>query len=182
MYNSCIGFLGCTVVKNPPPVQEIQEIQVRSLRWEDSPEEVMATDSSTLAWRIPWTEEPGGLQSMGSQRVKRDWVTERTHTHTYLLYTCEIPRKTEQLPQVAQAAILNNMRACQVTPVVSDSLWPYSCTLQAFSVHVILQPRILEWVAMPPSEGSSLPKDQPTSLMSPELAGRFFTTSATCCC
>ena len=44
-------------------MQEIQEIQVRSLRWEDPPEEVMATDSSTLAWRITWTEEPGGLQS-----------------------------------------------------------------------------------------------------------------------
>ena len=38
---------------------------VRSLGWEDPPEEGMATDSSILAWRIPWTEEPGGLQSMG---------------------------------------------------------------------------------------------------------------------
>ena len=41
----------------------------------------MATHSSILAWRIPWTEEPGGLQSMGSQRVRQDWVT-NTHTHT----------------------------------------------------------------------------------------------------
>ena len=45
------------------------ETWVRSLGWEDSLEKDMATHSSILAWRIPWTEEPGGLQSMGSQRV-----------------------------------------------------------------------------------------------------------------
>ena len=43
--------------------------------WEDPLEKEMATHSSTLAWRIPWTEEPGRLQSMGSQRVGHDWVT-----------------------------------------------------------------------------------------------------------
>ena len=42
------------------------------LGWEDPPEEEMATRSSVLAWRVPWTEEPGGLQSMGLQRVKYD--------------------------------------------------------------------------------------------------------------
>ena len=47
-------------------------MQVRSLRWEDSLEEGMVTHSSILAWRIPWTEEPGGLQSIGSQRVKHN--------------------------------------------------------------------------------------------------------------
>ena len=47
-------------------------IQVLSLGWEDPLEKEMATHSSTLAWKIPWTEEPGGLQSMGSQRVGRD--------------------------------------------------------------------------------------------------------------
>ena len=45
---------------------------VQSLSWEDPLEEVMVTHSSILAWRIPWTEEPGGLQSMGSQRVKHN--------------------------------------------------------------------------------------------------------------
>ena len=45
---------------------------VPSLGWEDPLEEEMATHSSILAWRIPWTEEPGGLQSMGSQRVRHD--------------------------------------------------------------------------------------------------------------
>ena len=47
--------------------QKTQEMSVRSVGWEDSLEEERATRSSTLAWKIPWTEEPGGLQSMGSQ-------------------------------------------------------------------------------------------------------------------
>ena len=53
------------MVKNPPAMQELQETQVQSLGWDDPLEEGMATQSSILAWRIPWTEEPGGLQSMG---------------------------------------------------------------------------------------------------------------------
>ena len=48
------------------PMQEMQDTQVRSLGWEDPLEKGMATHSSILAWRIPWTEDPGGLQSMGS--------------------------------------------------------------------------------------------------------------------
>ena len=51
------------------------ETWVQSLGWEDPLEKEMATHSSTLAWKIPWTEEPGRLQSMGSQRVWHDWVT-----------------------------------------------------------------------------------------------------------
>ena len=49
------------------------ETWVRSLGWEDPLEKEMAIHSSTLAWRIPWTEEPSGLQSTGSQRVRHDW-------------------------------------------------------------------------------------------------------------
>ena len=59
-------------VKNPPTMQEMEEIRARSLCWEDPLEEEMATHSSILAWRILWTEEPGGVQSMGSQRVGQD--------------------------------------------------------------------------------------------------------------
>ena len=55
--------------KNPPATQEMQEMQVRSLDGEDPLEEGKASDSSFLAWRIPWTEEPGRLWSMESQRV-----------------------------------------------------------------------------------------------------------------
>ena len=50
----------------------MQETRVRFLGWEDPLEKEMATHSSILAWRIPWTEEPGGLQSTGSQRVGHD--------------------------------------------------------------------------------------------------------------
>ena len=57
------------MVKNLPAMQETQ---VPSLGWGDSLEKGMATHSSILAWRIPWTGEPGGLQSMGSQRVIQD--------------------------------------------------------------------------------------------------------------
>ena len=56
-------------VKNVPAVKEIW---VHSLGWEDTLEQGMATHSSILAWRIPWTEEPGGLQSMGSQGIAHD--------------------------------------------------------------------------------------------------------------
>ena len=55
-------------------MQKIQETQVRSLGWEDPLEEGMATHSSILASRIPWTEKPGGLQSMGSHSVEHDWT------------------------------------------------------------------------------------------------------------
>ena len=54
-------------------MQDTQETQVPSLGWED-PLEEMATHPSILAWSIPWTEELGGLQSMGSQRIRHDWV------------------------------------------------------------------------------------------------------------
>ena len=60
------------MVKNLPAIQETQETQVLSLGWEDPLEKSMATHSSILAWRIPWMEELGGLQSMGLQRVGHD--------------------------------------------------------------------------------------------------------------
>ena len=59
-------------VKNLPAMQETQETQVRSLGWEDPLEEEMATHSNILAWKIPWTEEPDGLQSIGSQRGRHN--------------------------------------------------------------------------------------------------------------
>ena len=53
----------------------MQEMWVQSLGWEDPLEKGKATNSSILAWRIPWMEEPGGLQSTGSQRVGHEWAT-----------------------------------------------------------------------------------------------------------
>ena len=60
------------MVKNLPPMREAR---VQPLGQEDPLEKGMATHYSTLAWRIPWTEEPGGLQFMGLQRVGHNWVT-----------------------------------------------------------------------------------------------------------
>ena len=60
------------MVKNLPAIQELQETGVQSLGWEDPLEEGMATHSSILVWEIPWTEEPGGLQSIGLQRIRHD--------------------------------------------------------------------------------------------------------------
>ena len=64
-----LGFLVALMVKNLPLMQETQ---VRSLGREDPMEKGVATHSSILAWRIPWTQECGGLQSIESQRVKHD--------------------------------------------------------------------------------------------------------------
>ena len=71
------GFPGGSVLKNLPAKQETQ---VQSLGREDAMEKEMATHSSILAWKIPWTEVPGKQQSMGLQRVRYDWVT----GHTYM--------------------------------------------------------------------------------------------------
>ena len=55
------GFPGGSAVKNPPAMQETPETRVRPLGWEDPLEKEMATHSSILTWKIPWTDEPGGL-------------------------------------------------------------------------------------------------------------------------
>ena len=68
-----LGFSGGTSGKELScQCRRCKKTWVQSLGWEDPPEEGMTTHSSTLAWRIPWTEEPGGLQSMGLQRVRHD--------------------------------------------------------------------------------------------------------------
>ena len=59
-------------VKNLPAVQETQETWVQFLSWEDPLEEEMATHSSILAWEIPWTEEPDGLQSKGLKKLRQN--------------------------------------------------------------------------------------------------------------
>ena len=66
----------------------MREMWVRSLGREDPLEKEMATHSSILAWGIPWTEEPGGLQSMGSQRVGHDWASSMHVLHTLHSFYC----------------------------------------------------------------------------------------------
>ena len=77
-------------VKNLPAVQEIQ---VHSLGWGDALEKEMATHSSILAWKLSWTEEPGGLQSIGLQRVGHDWVT-NTYLHSQRLWHSQQSRSS----------------------------------------------------------------------------------------
>ena len=62
------------LVKNLPATQEIKEVQVQSLGWEDPLEQETATHCGILTWKVPWTEEPGEPQSKGSQRVGHDWA------------------------------------------------------------------------------------------------------------
>ena len=66
------GLPGAASGKGPACQRRRQEIRVRSLGWEDPLEKEMATHSSILDWRIPWMEEPGGLQSVGPQRAGHD--------------------------------------------------------------------------------------------------------------
>ena len=68
---------------NPPAMQEMQDTRVQSLGWEDPLEKGMATHSSILAWRILWTEEPGGLQSVAHKESDTTEGTEHTHTSHY---------------------------------------------------------------------------------------------------
>ena len=77
---SILGFPGGSAVKNPPVMQEMW---VWSLGWEDPLEKEMATLSNILAWKIPWTEEPGGLQSMESQK---SWTRPSKSNFHSLLY------------------------------------------------------------------------------------------------
>jgi len=71
-----MAFLVAQSVKNLPAMREMW---VLLLGWEDPLEKEMATHSSILAWEILWTEEPGGLQSMGLQRVRHDWAHPHAH-------------------------------------------------------------------------------------------------------
>jgi len=115
------------MVKNLPAMQEIW---VWSLGQEDPLEEDMATHSSILAWRISWTEEPGGLQSTGLQRVGHDWVT-NTHIHTHtqhsqrgdltLVHRSAASPKNMCSPSQLVLAIIKNEKLC--TEQIMIRLW-----------------------------------------------------------
>ena len=124
-------YLASLVAQTVKHLPAMWETRVRSLGQEDPLEKEMATHSSTLACKIPWTEEPGRLQSRGSQRVGHDWAI--SHGHTVVVY------------------LLSCVWLC-CDPIDYSPLFS--------SVHGILQARILEWVAMPSSRGSSQPRDQ----------------------
>ena len=81
--NAYISYRASLLAQRIKRLPAMQETWVRSLGWEDPLEKEMATHSNILAWRIPWTEEPDGLQSMGSQRVGHDWASSHL---TYIFY------------------------------------------------------------------------------------------------
>ena len=117
------SFLVDQMVQNLPAMWETW---VRSLGQEDPLEKGMATHSSILAWRIPWTEEPGGLQSMGSQRVRHDWAT-----NTY--------------PLVAQT--VKNLPAMPETRV--QSLGQESSSEKGMATHSNILARRTLWIDKP---------------------------------
>ena len=82
--NKSIALRVSIIAQSVKSLPEMQETQVRFLSWEDPLEQEMATPSSILVWRIPWTEEPGGLQSMGSQLDTNERLS--THTHIVFIY------------------------------------------------------------------------------------------------
>ena len=85
VFKPASGFPGVPSGKEPACQHRRHETQVLSWGWEDLLEKERATHSSVLAWEIPWTEEPGRLQSMGSHRVRHDW-SNLAHTQTCQIY------------------------------------------------------------------------------------------------
>ena len=228
-------------LKNLPTVQETQ---VQSLGQEDPLEDSMAAHSSILAWRITWTEEPGGLRSMGLQRVRCDWALKHTHSwftmlcwfqasstviqlhikkkkiHAFSIkviteYWVEFPvlysmcllityfifssvyntlawknpmdggawwaavygvaQSRTQLRRLSSSSSVYKVKltVAQSCPTLCD---PMDCSLPGSSVRGLLQARILEWVAVLLSRGSSQPRG---GTQVSHIAGRFFTSWAT---
>ena len=124
--------------------------------------------------RIPWTEEPGGLQSLGLQRVRHDWYD----------LACTQAKKSmagkKMIHKIRHQSFIILVVAVAIGVVFVSQLCPTLCdpmdySLPGFSVHGILQASILEWVAIPFSRGSSRPRGQ--TQVSPST-GRFFTIQA----
>ena len=115
------AFLVAQLVKNLPAVQETW---VRYLGWEDPLEKEVATHSRILAWKISWTEEPGGLQSMRSQRVGHDWAT-NTYLLVLLIYKIfsfspevfiTIPKKTLAFSSHSYTSFLHSLTEIKTHP------------------------------------------------------------------
>ena len=148
----------------------MRETRVWSLGWKDPLEKEMAIHSRTIAWKIPWTEEPGRLQSMGSQRVRHDWATS-LHFKRYI-EASNLFQLTSMCSIIFCTSIslsVENFSSSTECPTLCD---PMDCSSPGSSVHGILQACILEWVAIPFSRGSSQPRDW---IQVSHLAGRAFT-------
>ena len=119
-------------VKKPPAMQELQETRVSSLSQVDPLEEGLGTHSSVLACKMPWTEEPGGLQSIEFPRARHD---------------------------LAHMVVFLTMCVCSATHLCPTLCDPMDCILPGCFLHGIFQARLMEWVAIPSSRGSSQLRD-----------------------
>ena len=125
------------------------ETQVRTLDWEGPLEKEVATYSSILAWRIPWTEKPGRLQSMGSQRVRYDWaITHTTQPAQFLGFSVAVVFSAPVMSDSSRPQGLQHARlpcpsppsevcssSCLLSwrhPTISSSVTPFSSPLQSF--------------------------------------------------
>ena len=155
----------------------MQETWVGSLGQEDPLEEEMATHSSILAWEIPWTEETGRLQSMGSQRVRNDWATESESKSRSVVSNSLGPHglyspwnSPGQNTEVGSLSLLQGIFPTQG----SNPGFPH-CRWILYQLSHKGSPRILEWVAYPFSSRSPWPRNQ-TGISC--TAGGFFTNWA----
>ena len=140
------------------------EAWVWFLAWEDALERGMSTHFTIFAWRTLWIEEPGGLQSMGSQRVRHSWATN-------ILWKDQVEKVEDNSRHDKMQSKGSGVAQSWLT--LYD---PMDYSLSGSSVHGIFQARVLEWVAISFSRGSSQPRNR--NRVS-STAGRRFTSWAT---
>ena len=130
-------------------MQETQEMRVRFLCWDDPLEEETATRSRILSWKFPWTEEPGGLQSTGSQRAGLDWTCKHAYQvaytapehsnvydfHQFIVVAQSLTNVQLRLPcpSLSPGACSNSCPLSQwCPPTISSSIAPFSSCPQSF--------------------------------------------------
>ena len=171
-----LSFPGNSGMMNPPGMQETQ---VLSLGWEDPLEKEMATLSSILAQKTPRKEEPGGLQSMRSQRFGHNLLTKQQHIKLLFvgflwpLIFCSVVSALLALPSSHLLLSPHCGLACAVTPGSLRARGLQPARLWFF--------RQEYWSGLPFLSLGALPNpgNEPTALASPVLAGRFLTSWAT---
>ena len=129
----------------------MKETWVWSLGWEDLLEEELATHFRILAWKIPWTEEPGGLQTTGLQRVRHNWVTEKAHINhkqgelessmyeswvqllsCVWLFATPLTAARQASLSITSSWSLLKLMSIDCHPTISSSVIPFSFRLQSF--------------------------------------------------
>ena len=170
-------------------MQETQEMLVWSLGWEDPLQAGMANHSSIHAWRIPWTEEPSELKSIGLHRVRHDW-SNLAPPHTWTWVYRYLLKKLLSIGMqfgilfihstifISPTHLFMHLKPSTITCCLVTKLCLAFCDSTDYSqpvsfVHGIFQERILKWVAISFFRGSSWPRDQ-TSVFC--IASGFFTT------